>query len=407
MFVYLDNSATTKQYDQVTERMTRFMNEDFGNPSSLHRMGVTAERAVKEARQAVASSLYVSDEEIYFTGSGTEADNMAIFGAYHARKRRGNKIITSEVEHPAVIEACKRLEAAGVQVVYIGCDGKGLIDMKKLEESLDDSTILVTIMAVNNELGTVEPIEEIGDLVKSKGDILFHTDAVQAYGKVEMAPDKWKADLMTVSGHKIHGPKGIGAIYIKKGVHTEPLIFGGGQEKGIRSGTENTPGIAGFGLAAEIMHGNLNNRIRTMEKVRGYLLEGIKAEIPDIRINSPETVFNSEKSAGKQDAQSRQADGRIALSSPGILNVSFLGCRGEVLLHFLEQRDIYVSTGAACSSRKKGSRVLAAAGLAAPVIDSAIRFSFSEFNTIEQMDYVLVELKKAVSSMRRLTQRRR
>ena len=395
MFVYLDNSATTKQYDQVTHKMTRLMEEDFGNPSSLHRMGMTAEQAVKEARKGIASSLYVKDEEIYFTGSGTEADNMAIFGAFNARKRRGNKIITSEVEHPAVIEACKRLEAAGVQVVYIPTDSKGLIDIDQLEEKLDDSTILVTIMAVNNELGTVEPVEEIGNLVKSRGDILFHTDAVQAYGKMETDPDKWKADLMTVSGHKIHGPKGIGSIYIKKGVHIEPLIYGGGQEKGIRSGTENTPAIVGFGLAAEMMHGNLSNRIRTMAKVRTYLLEGIKAEIPDITINSPEGVFTEEQSAG------------TPLSSPGILNVSFLGCRGEVLLHFLEQQDIYVSTGAACSSAKKGSRVLSAAGLAAPVIDSAIRFSFSEFNTVEQMDFVLIELKKAVLSMRKLTQRQR
>ncbi len=379
------------------------MNEDFGNPSSLHRMGVTAERAVKEARQAVASSLYVRDEEIYFTGSGTEADNTAIFGAYDGKKRRGNKIITSEVEHPAVLEACKKLEATGVHVVYTKIDSKGCIDIEELKSNLDDNTIFVSIMTVNNELGTVFPIEEIGTLVKNKGDILFHTDAVQAYGKMTVDPVKWNADLVTVSGHKIHGPKGTGALFIRKGVHINPHIYGGGQERGIRSGTENTPGIAGLGLAAEIMSSNLQERIRSMEVCREYLLSGLKAEIPDIGINSPEEVFTVEKAAGRNEGGLGLNGGRIPLSSPGILNVSFLGCRGEVLLHSLEQRDIYVSTGAACSSRKKGSRVLAAAGLAAPVIDSAIRFSFSEFNTVEQMDYLLVELKKAVTSMRRLT----
>jgi cysteine desulfurase len=437
MFVYLDNSATTRQYGQVTQLMMRLMDEDYGNPSSLHRMGVTAERAVKEARRSVASSLGVRDEEVVFTGSGTEADNMAIFGAYNTKKRRGNKIITSTAEHPAVMEACKKLELSGVEVVYAGIDGKGLIDMDELESHLDESTILVTVMAVNNELGTVQPTEEIGTLLKAKGDILFHTDAVQAFGKVPVDPQKWKADLVTVSSHKIHGPKGIGALYIKKGLHMEPYIYGGGQERGMRSGTENTPGIAGFGLAAEMVHDNLHERMQAMERARNYLLEGIKAEIPDIRINSPEAVFGvkevgtktsavqeSEPKAGevqkaemkaeprveqnaemKAGSREKTKERRIPASSPGILNVSFLGCRGEVLLHTLEQRDIYVSTGAACSSKKKGSRVLAAAGLAAPVIDSAIRFSFSEFNTVEQMDYVLIELKKAVASMRRLTQR--
>ena len=407
MFVYLDNSATTRQYDQVTQLMMRLMKEDYGNPSSLHRMGVNVERFVKEARRSVASSLGAGDDEIVFTGSGTEADNMAIFGVWEARKRRGNKIITSKAEHPAVMEACKKLERSGVNVAYVGTDSKGLLDMDELESHLDESTILVTIMAVNNELGTVQPVEEIGGLVKERANILFHTDAVQAFGKIPVDPAKWKADLVTISSHKIHGPKGVGTLYIKKGLHIEPYIYGGGQEGGMRSGTENTPGIAGFGLAAEIGHNNLRERILAMEKARNYLLEGMKAEIPDIRINSPEAVFGDKEvgSELKAEAETNTKESRIPVSSPGVLNVSFLGCRGEVLLHSLEQRDIYVSTGAACSSKKKGSHVLAAAGLAAPVIESAIRFSFSEFNTVEQMDYVLVELKKAVTSMRRLTRR--
>ncbi len=397
MFVYLDNSATTKQYDQVTERMIRMAREDFGNPSSLHRMGMAAERAVKEARDDVARSLGAEADEIYFTGSGTEADNAAIFSAYRARKRRGNKIITSKAEHPAVLEACKRLSEAGAQVVYVNIDKKGLIDMEELKSSMDGSVILVTIMAVNNELGTVAPLEQIGDLVKSKEDALLHTDAIQAYGRIPISIDKWKADLIAVSSHKIHGPKGIGALYIRKGLTLPPYIFGGGQEKGLRSGTENTPGIAGFGTAARTMHENLRERMLIMGKVRDYLLSGIKAEIPDIVINSPEAVFGEEKT--NQKAQKTN----LPVSSPGILNVSFPGCRGEVLLHCLEQRDIYVSTGAACSSKKKGNRVLAAAGLAESLIESAVRFSFSEFNTVEQMDYVLTELKNAVLSMRKLS----
>jgi cysteine desulfurase len=390
MLIYLDNSATTKQYDTVTEVMTRLMNEDYGNPSALHRMGMNAERAVKEARAAVAATLSAKPEEIFFTGSGTESDNTAIIGAALARKRKGNRILTTKIEHPAVMESCKRLESMGFVVDRIGVDSKGLVDMNEFEEKLDDSVILVSVMAVNNELGTVEPIPEIGRLIRQKSEALFHSDAVQAFGKIILAPEAENIDLLSVSGHKIHGPKGTGALYIKKGIHIEPYLLGGGQEHGFRSGTENTPALAGFGLAAKIMSTDFEDRIRKMAKARNYLMEGLKAEIADIIINSPE----------------RTAEGRFAcletVCCPSILNVSFSGCRGEVLLHSLEQQDIYVSTGAACSSKKKGSHVLAATGLAAPLIEGAIRFSFSEFNTTGEMDYVLCELKKSVASMRKL-----
>ncbi|MGI6727565.1 MAG: cysteine desulfurase family protein [Anaerovoracaceae bacterium] len=393
MIVYLDNSATTRQYDQVTKEMTRMMDEDYGNPSSLHRMGMIAERAVKQARKTVAASLGVREETIYFTGSGTEADNTAIFGAAFTRKRRGNHIITSKVEHPAVLEVCRKLERIGYQVDYINVNEKGLVDIDEIKQKLNDKTILVTVMYVNNELGTVQPISEIGKIVKTKGDILFHSDAVQAYGKIPLDLDSRLIDLLSISGHKIHGPKGTGALYVKRGLHIEPYLIGGGQERGFRSGTENTPGIVGFGLAAEIMNQSAFKRIDSIKKARNYLLEGIKAEIKDIHINSPETVYESE-------------DFKKPVSSPSILNVSFLGCRGEVLLHSLEQQNIYVSTGSACSSKKKGSHVLEAAGLDANCIDSAIRFSFSEFNTIEQMDYVLEGLKKAVDNIRKLMRHR-
>jgi cysteine desulfurase len=393
MFVYLDNSATTRQYDRVTDEILKVMREDYGNPSSLHRMGMIAESIVRQSRRSMANSLAAREDEIFFTGSGTEADNTALFGAAQARKRKGNKIITSEIEHPAVLEACKKLTQRGFQVEYIGVDEKGLVNIKELEQKIDTNTILVSIMSVNNELGTVEPIKEIGKLVKAEAEILFHTDAVQAFGKIPIDVNELQVDLLSISGHKIHGPKGTGALYVKSGLHIEPQLIGGGQEKGFRSGTENTPGLAGFGWAADIMTKTSKERICRMQQARNYLLNGIKDEIPDVCINSPEEVYDQTKQIAH-------------MSSPSVLNVSFLGCRGEVLLHSLEQQDIYVSTGAACASKKKGSYVLAAAGLAANQIESAIRFSFSEFNTIEEMDYVLIELKKAVKHMRQLVKRR-
>lgn len=388
MFVYLDNSSTTRQYDEVTDEMIKYMKDDFGNPSSLHRMGMIAENAVNKARKTIATSIGAKEEEMFFMGSGTEADNTAIFGAAQARRRRGNKIMTSRIEHPAVMEACKRLETMGFSVEYISVDNKGLVDLQELEQKIDDNTILVTIMYVNNELGTVQPLQKIASLLKEKANILFHTDAVQAFGKIPFTVDDIAVDLVSLSGHKIHGPKGTGGLYIKKGVNIEPYIFGGGQEKGFRSGTENTPGLVGFGLAAEIMNKNAKNRIEKIRKTRDYLLNGIKDEIQSIRINSPIEVY------GETNASHS--------CSPAILNVSFLGCRGEVLLHFLEEQGIYVSTGAACSSKKKGNRVLSAVGMTEEEIDSTIRFSFSEFNSIEEMDYVLVKLKDAVNRMRNL-----
>jgi len=366
----------------VISEMVKYMETDFGNPSSLHRMGITAEKAVKEARRSVAASLGVKEEEIYFTSGGTEADNMALFGAVQARKRRGNKIIASCIEHPAVLESCRRLEETGFRVEYIPVDRSGIIDMQALESALDDQTILISIMQVNNEVGSIQPIPEIIELKNKfcsagRSEILFHTDAVQSYGK--MPVQAGGTDLLSVSGHKIHGPKGVGALYIRKGLNVKPYLFGGGQERGMRSGTENVPAVAGFGIAAAISQRNMTERIESMRKVKNYLSEGIRWEISDIRENSRE-------------------DG-----SPSIWNVSFFGVRGEVLLHTLEQSDIYVSTGSACSSNKRGqSHVLKAMGLADKEIEGAIRFSFSEFNTVEEMDYVLVRLKEAVQKLRKL-----
>lgn len=366
--IYLDNSATTRQHDQVTDIMLRYMQEDFGNPSSLYSLGVTSERAVKDARKKLMKAMDRQQGEVYFTSGGTEADSTAIFGAASARKRRGNRIITSQVEHPAVLEACKRLENQGFEVIYIGVDQNGDLKMDQLKQAINDDTILISIMQVNNETGNIMPIDEIATL---KQKAILHTDAVQSFGKIRLPK---KADLISVSGHKIHGPKGIGALWVNKGINIPAFLVGGGQEFGMRSGTENVPAIAGFGVAAEML-----GDFPKLAELRAYLLNGIKSEIKDVLINSPEN------------------------GCPSVLNVSFLGTRAEVLLHTLEQDEIYVSTGSACSSNKKGnSHVLQAMGRKDKEIEGAIRFSFSGYNTIEEMDIVLDKVKAAVERFRKL-----
>ena len=386
--VYLDNSATTRQYDQVTDVMAEAMRETYGNPSSLHMLGVEAEKKVRTSRKILASAIGASEEEFFFTSGGTESDNTVLFGVAEARKRTGKKIITTAVEHPAVLEPAKRLEAMGFTVEYIGVDRNCHLNMDQLASAIDDETILISVMGVNNEAGTILPIGEIAALKdqynrKHKTDILLHSDAVQAFGKVPVdLKGAYKGvDFLSVSGHKIHGPKGIGGLYIRKGIHLPPFLSGGGQERHMRSGTENTPGIVGFGKAAEMGMADFEGRTEAMTKARTRLLEGLLAEIPDIRINSP------------QDET----------ASPSVLNVSFLGTRGEVLLHTLEQEGIFVSTGSACSSNKKGrSHVLTAMGLSDKEIEGAIRFSFSEENTLEEMDYTVEKVKAAVTRFRRL-----
>ncbi|MBR6528452.1 MAG: cysteine desulfurase [Firmicutes bacterium] len=386
MFVYLDNSATTKPYDEAVDVMTKVLREDFGNPSSLHTLGISAEKYIKNARKSLAASLGAGEDEVFFTSCGTEADNMAIMGAANARKHQGKKIITTAVEHPAILEPCKKLEQMGYKVEYIGVDNKCRLNMDQLKAAIDEDTILISIMGVNNETGTVMPLKEIIDLKdkfnKEHGTgILMHTDAVQAFGKVpvNVKGDLKGIDMISVSGHKIHGPKGIGGIYVKKGLALPAFIVGGGQEGHMRSGTENTAGIAGFGKAIDMAFDDFDGRIAAMIKAKNRLYEAIKSDIKDVIINSPEDA------------------------APSVLNVSFLGTRGEVLLHTLEQDGIFVSTGSACSSNKKGqSHVLGAMGLKHKEIEGAIRFSFSEFNTEEEMDYVADRVKFAVTKFRKL-----
>ena len=389
--IYLDNSATTRQYDEVTELMYRAAKETFGNPSSLHAAGFEAAKLIKNARMQVAELLPKSGQTI-FTSGGTESDNMALLSGATKLKRNGKKIITTAVEHPAVSETCKRLAQRGYEVVSLAVDGSGCISSGELEATLSEDTILVSVMTVNNETGAIQPISEIEAIIrkynKTKGtEIAFHTDAVQAFGKLNLTD--CKADLISLSAHKFHGPKGVGAIYIKDGLKLSPFITGGGQEKGMRSSTENTTGIVGMGLAAEMSSRDMDAKLRRIAEVSEYLREGITNEISDVRINGPVGIGFSLSDAGTR--------------CPSVLNLTFEGTRGEVLLHTLEQDEIYVSTGSACSSNHPGeSPVLKAMGLSPKQIEGAIRFSFSEFNTKEEMDIVIDRIKTAVERFRKL-----
>ena len=394
--IYLDNSATTRQYDEVTEAMLDFMKQDFGNPSALYKLGIDAEKAVKAARRQVLAGAD-RDYEVVFTSGGTEADNMAIFGAAKALKRLGNRIVTTEVEHPAVLECCKSLEADGFEVVRIGVDEKCRLDIRRLEDAINDKTILVSMMHVNNEVGTVMPVSEVRKIMeRKKSPGYFHCDAVQSYGKLPL-PDC--ADLISISGHKIHGPKGSGALLISKGrsasgsrINIPAYIVGGGQESGRRSGTENVPAIIGLGRAAEMsaIHAgsgdSASGNVAEIGRLREMLRRGIEDNIEDIIINSPVEIGSGE-----------------GMCCPSILNVSFEKTRGEVLLHTLEQDGIYVSTGSACSSNKKGqSHVLKAMGLKDKEIEGTIRFSLGRFNTQEDIEITVDKLAAAVRRFRRL-----
>lgn len=382
--IYIDNSATTKQYPQVTETMTKYMEEYFGNPSSMYQLGLDSEKAVKHARKQVEEAMGAGNGTLIFTSGGTEADNTAIFGAARALRRRGNRIITSAVEHPAVLECCKRLEQDGYDVVYVGVDDKCRLDLERLEDAIDENTILVSLMQVNNEAGTIMPVDAVKDLMKKKNAPgWFHCDAVQSFGKLQVSES---ADLISVSSHKIHGPKGAGALFVRKGIHLPALIEGGGQEHGNRSGTENVPAITGFGTAAELSAKDRDEERQRVSVMRRALLKGLKDNLEDLKINSVE--------------EDGVASGQCCSS---ILNISFLGTRGEVLLHTLEQDGIYVSTGSACSSNKKGqSHVLGAMGLKDKEIEGALRFSFGRFNEIDEMEIVVDKVTAAVKRFRRL-----
>ncbi len=377
MEVYLDNSATTLPYPEVVAEMTHILNSNYANPSSLHSPGKRAEDALTAARETIAATLGCLSKEITFTSGGTESDNLAIIGAAMAYKKNGNKLITQKTEHMAVLECFKFLESQGFEVYYADVDKNGVVSAEDIINHIDDKTILVSIMTVNNETGAIMPIDKISAAI-DHSRCLLHTDAVQAYGKMPLNPKKMGIDLMTISAHKIHGPNGVGALYIRSGVRVLPLIHGGKQEGGLRSGTENLAGICGFAKAAEIRFRNMDNTSKHIASLKSYLKELLEKGIDDVVINSP-------------------SDGLYA-----ILNVSFPGLRSEVLLHILESKGIYISTGSACNSKKKLSYVLKSMGIKDNVTDAALRISFSEFNTMEDMDYVADVLKKEVPILRKI-----
>lgn len=384
MEAYLDNSATTRCYEEVRDIVVKTMMEDYGNPSSMHLKGVEAEKYVKEAAREIARTLKAQEKEIYFTSGGTESDNWALIGTAMANQRRGKHIITTVFEHAAISAPAAWLEEQGFEVTRIPVDSRGNLSMEELAAAIREDTILVSAMYVNNELGAVLPVEEIGALIKEKNpDTLFHADAIQAYGKYRIFPKKMKIDLLSVSSHKIHGPKGAGFLYIGEKVKIHPLILGGGQQKGMRSGTDNVPGIAGMGEAARIIYEHLEENTSRMRKLKEYF-RGELEKIDNVEINGPV--------AGE--------------GAPHILNASFLGVRSEVLLHALEDQGIYVSAGSACSSHKRtGSPSLGAIGLSPERKESAVRFSFSEFTTKEELDYTLETLKSLLPMLRRYARR--
>lgn len=384
MEAYLDNSATTRCYEEVKDIVVKTMLEDYGNPSAMHLKGVEAENYVKQAAKEIAKTLKVQEKEIFFTSGGTESDNWAVIGTALANSRQGKHIITTPFEHAAVSAPLAWLEKQGYEITEIPVDEKGNLLLERLAETIREDTILVSTMYVNNEMGAVVPVEEIGRIIHEKNPkTLYHVDAVQGYGKYRIYPKKMGIDLLAVSGHKIHGPKGAGFLYINEKAKIQPLLLGGGQQKGMRSGTDNVPGIAGLGVAAKKTYENLEADTARMRELKTYLAAEL-GKMEQVEINGPEP----EKGA------------------PHILNVSFLGVRSEVLLHTLEDRQIYVSAGSACSSHKRaGSASLGALRLSPERKESAIRFSLCEFTTREELAYTLEVLREVLPMLRRYARR--
>lgn len=381
MEAYLDNSATTKVSEDVAKLVYNIMTADYGNPSSMHRKGFEAEQYLRGARETFAGLLKCAEKEIFFTSGGTESDNMAIIGAAMANKRRGNHIITTQVEHPAVLETFEYLAKQGFEVTYLPVNNAGQVEPDALKEALQADTVLVSVMYVNNEIGSVMPIAELGRIIKDfNSEIVFHVDAVQGFGKYRIYPYKEKIDLMSVSSHKIHGPKGVGVLFVKDKTKLAPTVFGGGQQKGIRSGTENVPGIAGMALAAREIYSDFDEIIERMYGLKDYF-ESEMAKLDG-------TVING-------------LGGR--LSAPHIVSVSFRDIsKSEVLLHALEDRGIYVSSGSACASNKPAvSGTLKAIGVERELLGSTIRFSFSDYTTREELEYTVGALKDLLPVLRK------
>lgn len=382
MEAYLDNSATTPCSKRACDRMVELLMQDYGNPSSLHTKGMEAEKYITEARKKIAKTLKVNDKEIVFTSGGTESNNLALIGAAMANQRRGKHIITTSIEHASVLATVQYLEEQGFDITYLPVDKDGIISLDALKNAMTGETVLVSIMHVNNEIGAVEPIEEAIQIIKAKNpDTLVHVDAIQSYGKYRIFPKKMGIDLLSVSGHKIHGPKGSGFLYIKEKTKIKPIIFGGGQQLGMRSGTENVPAIAGLGDAAAQMYENFEENVEHLYQLKETFVNGIP-KLEDVTVNGKST----------RD------------SAPHIVSVSFAGIRSEVLLHSLEDRQIYVSAGSACSSNKPSvSKTLKNIGVRPDLLDATIRFSFSIHTSMEEITYTLDTLNELLPMLRKYT----
>ena len=383
MEAYLDNSATTQCSKRACELMVELLTQDYGNPSSLHMKGVEAERYIKEAKTKIAKTLKVTENEIVFTSGGTESNNLAILGSAMANKRAGMHLITTSIEHPSVGNPMAYLEEQGFTVTYLPVDKDGILSLDALREVVTEETILVSLMHVNNEIGAIEPIEEAIKIIKEKNPkTLIHVDAIQSYGKLRIYPKRMGIDLLSVSGHKIHGPKGSGFLYIREKTKIKPILFGGGQQKGVRSGTENVPAIAGLGEAAAEIYENFEENVEHLYRLKEVFAEGV-GNLEGVAING--------------------RSGRD--SAPHIVSVSFAGVRSEVLLHDLEERGIYVSAGSACSSntKKKVSATLENMGLKKEIAESTVRFSFSVHTSMEEINYVLSELPGILELRRKYT----
>lgn len=386
MEAYLDNSATTRCSDRACQVMVDLLTKDYGNPSSLHMKGIEAERFVETAKKKIAKTLRVSEKEIIFTSGGTESNNLAIIGAAMANRRAGNHIITTSIEHASVENPMEFLKEQGFEITYLSVDENGIISLEELEEAVTEQTILVSMMQVNNEIGAIEPVAEAAELIKKKNPAtLIHVDAIQSYGKMYIYPKKLGIDMLSVSGHKIHGPKGSGFLWVKEKTKLKPLILGGGQQKGMRSGTENVPAIAGLGEAAEEIYENLDEKRAHLYGLKQRFIDGIE-RLEGTHVN------------GKTGED----------SAPHIVSVSFEGIRSEVLLHSLEDRGIYVSSGSACSSnnhagKQKGSKTLRNIHLKENLLDSTLRFSFSVHTTEEEIDYALEVLGELLPVLKKYT----
>ncbi len=379
MECYLDNSATTKCFEEVKDLVVDIFVTDFGNPSSMHAKGFQAEKHLKQAKETIATNLKIKEKEIFFTSGGTESNNLAIIGTAMANRRAGKHLITSSIEHPSVLNTMKYLEEQGFLVTYLPVDCNGIVDLNKLEEAITEETILVSIMYVNNEIGSVQPVDQIAHIIKNKNpNTFYHVDGIQAFGKYRIFPKKQNIDLLSISGHKINGPKGVGAVYISEKVKIKPITFGGGQQKGMRSGTENVPGAAGMGLAIKISYEDFESKMNQLYELRQYFVEEI-CKIEGTTIN------------GKSNNE----------SAPHIVSVSFDNVRSEVLLHALESQGVYVSAGSACASNKPAvSQTLKAIGVKKELLDSTIRFSFSSETTKEELSYCMNALKEILPKLR-------